>query len=108
MAASVSSPIAWPRLGAEAVIIIASILLALGVDEWREEKRDRELENEYLVRLLEDLDANIVILNRQRESGTSQIANARAIYPLVTNGNLHGIDNTIAITASYNASPSAT
>jgi type II secretory pathway pseudopilin PulG len=108
MAASVSSRIAWPRLGAEAVIIIASILLALGVDEWREEKRDRELESEYLVRLLEDLDANIAILNQQRQSGTSQIANARAIYPLVTSGSMQGIDNTIAITASYNASPSAT
>ena len=108
MAASVSSRIAWPRLGAEAIIIIASILLALGVDEWREERRNRTLEREYLVRLIEDLDANIAVLNRQREAETSQIANARAIYPLVTRGDLHGMDNTIAVTASYNASPSPT
>lgn len=108
MTASVSSRIAWPRLGAEAVIIIASILLALGVDEWREERRDRALESEYLLRLLEDLDANIAVLNRQREAETNQIANARAIYPLVTSGNLPGMDNTTAVTASYNASPSST
>jgi hypothetical protein len=103
-----SPRIAWPRLGAEAVIIIASILLALGVDEWREEKRDRELESEYLVRLLEDLEANEAILTVQRRGDVTKVANARAIYPLVSDGNWDDLDKTIAITASYNASPAAT
>jgi hypothetical protein len=103
-----STRIAWPRLGAEAVIIIASILLALGVDEWREEKHDRELESEYLVRLLEDLEANEAILNVQRRGDVTKVANARTIYPLISDGNWDDLDKTIAITASYNASPAAT
>jgi hypothetical protein len=41
-----SRKIAWPRLGAEAVIIVVSILLAFAVEEWREESRDRDLERE--------------------------------------------------------------
>jgi hypothetical protein len=103
-----SNRIAWPRLTAEAIIIIASILLALGVDEWRDEKRDRELENEYLVRLIEDLDSNITILEIQRRGDTTKVANARAVYPLVSSGNWGELDSTTVITASYNASPAAT
>ena len=87
---------------------MASILLALGVDEWRDEKRDRELENEYLVRLAEDLDTNITILEEQRRGDESKVANARAIYPLVSSGNWGELDSTIVIAASYYASPAAT
>ena len=35
------SSIAWPRLLAETAAIVLSILLALGVNEWREARRDR-------------------------------------------------------------------
>lgn len=54
-----SKKIAWPRLGADAITIIVSILLAFAEEEWREESRDRDLEREYLTRLVEDLDANV-------------------------------------------------
>ncbi len=51
MSETQSKKISWPRMGVEAIIIIASILLALGVDEWREDRRDRMLEREYLGRV---------------------------------------------------------
>jgi len=34
-----SSTIAWPRLTAGAAAIVLSILLALGIEEWREIRR---------------------------------------------------------------------
>jgi hypothetical protein len=98
----------WSRFGAEAVIIVASILLALGVDEWREENNARELEREYLVRLLDDLDANEEMVAAQRFDDRGKIAHARAVYPYVNSGEFGDLDGTTTIVASYQASPSAT
>lgn len=98
----------WSRFGAEAVIIVASILLALGVDEWREERNDRELEREYLVRLLDDLVANEKMVAAQRFDDRGKIAHARAVYPYVNSGEYGDLDGPTAIVASYLASPSAT
>lgn len=103
-----SSGISWPRLGAEAAIIIASILLALGVDEWRQERNDRELEREYLARLIDDLDANLQIAETQLLADSRKVKHARRIYPLVSKGDMAGLDPATAVTASYGASPSDT
>jgi len=102
-----SRKIAWPRLGAEAVIIVVSILLAFAVEEWREESRDRDLEREYLSRLVEDLDANVAEADSQGRAHARLVANARAIYPLVSRGNPTDLNNAAVAAASYNASPSA-
>ena len=103
-----SRKIAWPRLGAEAVIIVVSILLAFAVEEWREENRDRDLEREYLTRLVEDLDANVAEADFQGRAHARQVANARAVYPLVSRGDPTDLNNAAVVAASYNASPSAT
>ncbi len=103
-----SRKIAWPRLGAEAVIIVVSILLAFAVEEWREESRNRDLEREYLTRLVEDLDANVAEADFQGRAHARQVANARAIYPLVSRADAAELESAIIVAASYNASPSAT
>jgi len=99
-----SSKIAWPKLGIEAVTIIVSILLAFAVEEWREERRDRDLEREYLTRLAEDLDANVAEADFQGRAHARQVANARAVYPLVSRGDPTDLGNAIIVAASYNAS----
>jgi hypothetical protein len=43
-------------------------LLALAVDEWRLERKDRALEKEYLSRLAEDLDTNLRIFEVQKRT----------------------------------------
>jgi hypothetical protein len=43
--------IPWPRIIAEGVVIVASILLALATDAWREDRRERAEEGEALGRL---------------------------------------------------------
>jgi hypothetical protein len=92
----------------EAAVIVLSILLALGVDELREARRDRALELEYLTRLLDDLAENAEVLEGQRNSETAQIANARVVYPLVSRGEMDGVDTMTLVVASYNATPSPT
>lgn len=103
-----SKQVAWPRLGAEAFIIVVSILLAFAVEEWRDERSDRELEREYLSRLLEDIESNIAESERQSGGHAHQIANARAIYPFVNSGDNAGLESAVLVSTSYNASPSAT
>lgn len=49
----------WSRLGFEAVIIIGSVLAALALDDWRDAKLDRELEQHLLVGLQDDLASDI-------------------------------------------------
>ena len=108
MSETQSKKISWPRMGVEAIIIIASILLALGVDEWREDRRDRMLEREYLGQLLDDFEVNITEAKKQRFAHALQVANARAVYPRVHRGVELALEDAIIVTASYNASPSAT
>ena len=105
MAATNSSGIAWPRLAAESAIIIASILLALGVDEWRQERNDRELEREYLGRLTDDLETNLGISELQLRSHAHKVKFARLVYPLVSRGEWKELDSVSAIVASYFATP---
>lgn len=102
-----SGRLAWPRLGVESIIIVISILLAFAVEEWRDERAERELEREYLGRLLEDLAANIAEAENQGRAHALQVANARAIYPRVHRGDTSGLEEVIVVTASYNATPSA-
>lgn len=44
------------KLIAELVIVVVGILIALGIDEWREEIADSELEKDYLEQLIVDLE----------------------------------------------------
>ena len=56
--------IPWKRLSAEAVAIVASILLAFAIDTWWEDRKDAELESGYLVSIREDFEANRALLER--------------------------------------------
>lgn len=50
---------AVPRLAGEFVTIVLGVLVALGVDEWRETQADARQELEYYRSLVEDLDRDI-------------------------------------------------
>lgn len=49
----------WPRLAAEFVVIVVGVLVALGVDSFASWTQERELEREYLERLLEDVEYDL-------------------------------------------------
>lgn len=47
--------IAWARIGAEFVVIVLGVTVALLADEWRQSRQDRALEVDLLERLIEDV-----------------------------------------------------
>ncbi len=49
----------WRRASTEFVVIVSGVLVALAVDQWRNENEDRRIEAEYLARIKEDLRADI-------------------------------------------------
>lgn len=98
----------WSHLLAEAVVVVLSILLALAVDEWRSGREDRAVEREYLARLLVDLDDNLQVIDGQSRAQVSEIAAARFVYPVVSDGDWSGLDPAEVVRASYLATPSPT
>lgn len=58
----------WRRLGAEAVVIIFSVLAALALDDWRDARADRALEQHLLGTLRDDLTADLEELDSVLES----------------------------------------
>jgi len=49
----------WPYALGELAIVAIGVLIALGIDQWNTERLDRALGNEYLHRLLSDVQADI-------------------------------------------------
>lgn len=58
---------AWRRLGTEFVVVVLGILAALAVDEWRQARADRALEEHLLSSLLDDLEGDKADVKRQIE-----------------------------------------
>ncbi len=76
--------IPWPRILAEGVAIVVSILLAFAIEAWWQEHHERIVEQEYLVAVLSDIDAVIAEVDRSiagnvryNESGRQRLAAMR-------------------------------
>lgn len=61
-----------------------------------------------LQRLLNDADTNLSQVTIQRDAQTSQVSNARLVYPLVSQGHWQDLDTATVVRASYLATPSPT
>ncbi|KPK65098.1 MAG: hypothetical protein AMS21_05645 [Gemmatimonas sp. SG8_38_2] len=60
MSQSPSRTTFWTRLIGEFLVIVVGVLVALGVDNWAGAASDRRLEREYLERLLEDVQSDLL------------------------------------------------
>jgi hypothetical protein len=49
----------WLRAGAEFIVIVVGVLVALGVDSWNQAREDHATEQEYLLRLERDVQRDI-------------------------------------------------
>lgn len=49
----------WFTVVLEVLIVVAGIFVGLQVDGWNEARKDRALEREYLIRLHQDIQADI-------------------------------------------------
>lgn len=68
---------------AEVLIIVVGILLALAVDNWNDDRIERNLESQYLQRLLNEVSENADIVDRIVELSRRKIADLDAIDALV-------------------------
>ena len=66
------------RLVAEFFVIVLGVLVALGVDGWRQASEDRRLEREYLERLATDLARDTLMINTRIELASSALAAGEA------------------------------
>ena len=60
------------RLGAEFAVIVLGVLVALGVESYREDREERELELEYLERLIVDFHDDYLRIENAREATAIQ------------------------------------
>lgn len=75
----------YGALGVEIVVVILGILIAFQIDRWAQERREREQEHYYLVRLKEDLQFEIGLMVDSLEYAEQRIAAAQLLEEAATN-----------------------
>ena len=74
------------KLGFELVVIVAGILIALAISEWASERDERSLEQQYLRRLIVEMQANLEHAEYLTRMQQNIVKNARRAYPLIKHG----------------------
>lgn len=83
-------------LGLELLVVILGILIAFQIERWAEERRAREQEYEYLVRLKEDLNIEIGLMDEAYAYAQSRIEAAVVLEEIVANPSISG-DQAVAL-----------
>jgi len=71
--AEITKGIPWLRIGAEAVAVVGSILLAFSIDAWAERRGERALEADYLERIADELTDARAVLEEIRLQAASNL-----------------------------------
>jgi len=85
------------RLGAEFSVIVIGVLVALGVESWREDVADRALELEYLERLKNDFHEDAERITRAIEATTVQQSHIEAALAVLENERASTEDNLLSV-----------
>jgi hypothetical protein len=75
----------YARLGLELLVVVIGILLAFQIDRWGEDRRDRILESEYLLRLQEDLQIEVGRMDDALLYARARIAAVRLLEEVSAN-----------------------
>lgn len=57
----------WASFGIEFLIVLLGVFLALQAEDWNQERKDRNLEQAYILRLIDETKANIDILTQHEQ-----------------------------------------
>ena len=79
-----SQEIPWKRIFVEATAIVASILLACGIEAWWQNRTDRFVEAQYLQAMRADLLRSLVLLDENEATQRRQVGYLESL--LLTNG----------------------
>jgi len=75
----------YGSLALEIVVVILGILIAFQIDRWAEDRRDREHEYGYLVRLKDDLQGEIQNMDEALQNAESRIADVLLLEEAIAN-----------------------
>jgi len=67
----------WAAVSIDIIVVIVGILLAFQIDRWAEEQRNNKLEQEYLLRLKQDLEFEIESMDRASSFAENRISAVR-------------------------------
>jgi len=71
----------------EIVLVVIGILIALQINNWNEERKNRILESDYYCKLLEDIDQDILEIKNQIDINQVRIDNSNKFISLLQQGN---------------------
>jgi hypothetical protein len=75
----------YGAIGLEIIVVILGILIAFQIDRWAEDRRDREQEFDYLIRLREDLQFEISSMDEAIQYAESRIAAVLLLEKAIAN-----------------------
>jgi hypothetical protein len=82
----------WSAVGLDLIVVIVGIYLGLQADAWMSTRQDRDLEVEYLERLVSDMDESIVAQRSNLETFDEGTAAIDYIAALQKSGSFEGVD----------------
>lgn len=75
----------YGMLGLEIIVVIIGILIAIQIDRWAEDRREREQEHNYLLRLKADLQVEIRSMDQAIQFAESRIAAVLLLEEIIEN-----------------------
>ncbi len=78
----------YGALGLELLLVIVGILIAFQIDSWHEERREREQEYQYLLRLKDDLQSEVAVMEQSINYAEERLENVRLLEQISENPEL--------------------
>ena len=78
----------WIAITVDVVVVLVGILLAFQIERWADELRNRSLEQDYLYRLKQDLETEVVRMNQAWDYAEDRIRAAKILAQVVNDSSI--------------------